>query len=437
MLACSGDPCSGKPGGWDDAFPACLKSVPGLRHDPIPFAPERTARASGRSWRRAAPLSAAAILQQFNLVAFEDVSSTSHVHGRSYVGGQLASSSRAEFGEDGSLPASGYAALNVIGDASRFTRTVAAMVVGRVSNAIINSGVSLVLNGARDTIFNAAAYVGGSSTNDIFNGGRVSAIANDPTLSGYGASLFSEDFRQTLSRESDTIKTLAANSQAQRHGSVLASRATPDANGVAVFAIDNLSGISEFSFDLGDARTVLINCGIVSGDLAINFLAGSARNLGGKLLWNFYNAKSLEFLGAVGRQPPRPRRVGYEFRRHRRHGHRRQAVINGEIHQNPFTGELPPPRQAPEPASLALARRWPAGPDRRSPQGLSLRVARQRSCGREGAAHKAASFQLPRPPRRFAASEASRMSSVPVSQTRCLKVVLQPTLAPLPGSAVG
>lgn len=304
---------------------------------------------------QAAPLSAAAILQQFNLVAFEDVSSTSHVHGRSYVGGQLASSSRAEFGEDGSLPASGYAALNVIGDASRFTVNRGGLaVVGRVSNAIINSGVSLVLNGARDTIFNAAAYVGGSSTNDIFNGGRVSAIANDPTLSGYGASLFSEDFRQTLSRESDTIKTLAANSQAQRHGSVLAFKATPDANGVAVFAIDNLSGISEFSFDLGDARTVLINCGIVSGDLAINFLAGSARNLGGKLLWNFYNAKSLSFSAQWGGSLLAPGALVTNSADIEGTVIADRAVINGEIHQNPFTGELPPPRQVPEPASLAL-----------------------------------------------------------------------------------
>ncbi|WP_417067169.1 collagen-binding domain-containing protein [Niveibacterium terrae] len=302
----------------------------------------------------AMPLNALEILQQFNLVVLGDATSSSHVHGRSYIEGDALGKGRAEFGEDAKLAASAYAGTTVLGSLSNFTVNNGGLTVaGNAAHGIVNSGTSRVRGDVEDVIFNGSAEVDGTARDAIFNGGRIAASAGPQSFPA--STLKGTDFRDVLSRESDAIRDLAANSKASRQGSRLAFKATPDANGVAVFTLDSLAGISEFSFDIGsDTRSVLINCGIASADLAINFLGGSAQSLGGKLLWNFYDATRLSFSAQWGGAILATDAFVTNSADIEGTLIANKASINGEIHQNAFTGELPPGNRTPEPASLAL-----------------------------------------------------------------------------------
>lgn len=299
----------------------------------------------------AMPLSALEILRQFNLVVLGDATSSSHVHGRSYIGGDATSTSRAEFGEDAKLAASAYAGTTVLGSLSNFTVNNGGLaVVGNATNGIVNGGASRVQGNVSNVIFNGRAEVDGAALGATFNGGRV-ADSTPPSAS----SLDGADFRRALSDESNSLKDRAANSKTLRQGKVLVFDATPDADGVAVFSVDSLAGVSEFSFKVGsDTRSVLINCGIASADLAINFLGGSAQSLGGKLLWNFYDATALNFGAQWGGTILATDAVVTNTADIEGTVVARTMTINGEIHQNPFTGELPPENKTPEPTSLAL-----------------------------------------------------------------------------------
>jgi choice-of-anchor A domain-containing protein len=302
----------------------------------------------------AMPLSALEILQQFNLVVLGGVTSSSHVHGRSYIGGDATSTSRAEFGEDAKLAASGYAGTTVLGSISNFTVNNGGLTVaGNATNGIVNGGASRVQGNASNVIFNGVAEVGGAALGATFNRGRVAASAD--SLSASASSRDGTDFRRVLNDESDSIRNRAANSKTLRQGNVLVFDATPGADGIAVFAIDSLTGVSEFSFKLGsDTRSVLINCGIASADLAINFLGGSAQSLGGKLLWNFYDATALNFGSQWGGTILATDALVTNTADIEGTVVAGAMTINGEIHQNPFAGELPPGNKTPEPATLAL-----------------------------------------------------------------------------------
>lgn len=302
----------------------------------------------------AMPLNALEILQQFNLVVLGDATSSSHVHGRSYIEGDAIGKGRAEFGEDAKLAASAYAGTTVLGNLDNFTVNNGGLTVGgNAAHGIVNSGASLVRGDVEDVIFNARAEVDGTAHGAIFNGGRTVASAN--SLKPTSSPIDGTDFRAVLNRESDAIKSLAANSKTRRQGNVLVFDATPGADGVAVFSVDSLAGVSEFSFKIGsDTRSVLINCGVASADLAINFLGGSAQSLGGKLLWNFYDATSLSFSSQWGGAILATDALVTNSADIEGTVIANRVSINGEIHQNAFTGELPPANKTPEPASLAL-----------------------------------------------------------------------------------
>ncbi|AVR99081.1 choice-of-anchor A family protein [Pseudoduganella armeniaca] len=301
----------------------------------------------------AAPLTATQVLNQLNVVSLNTIDSTSHVDGRTWAGGSV---NGGDYGQHLSqAPASAYAGLSVGGSASNLhVNGGGAVVNGSLSNATINSGVAVVKGGASSTNFNGAAYVAGAAAWNNYNGGLVTAPTAAMQAADSAAS--STNFKQVLTKLSTSLNGLAATgSTVDVSGNKAVFNAKAGANGVAVFDLETIDeglfSVGEFEFHLNGASTMIFNTDVTSASINANFLGGAAQAIGGKAIWNFYNASSLtlgsQFGGAVlatGATLTNWQNIeGGVFVN--------QLVQRGEIHLQPFTGTI---SAVPEPAGVTL-----------------------------------------------------------------------------------
>jgi hypothetical protein len=118
----------------------------------------------------AAPLTAQEVMQQFNLVVLGDVTSTSDVEGRSFIGGNL--QGPATFASR-TLPASTYAGLTVLGNASQINVNNNGVADGgSLSNTNVNNGGGVVFGNSINTNFNGStpSYVAGTRSGNANSG---------------------------------------------------------------------------------------------------------------------------------------------------------------------------------------------------------------------------------------------------------------------------
>ncbi|MDC8784009.1 choice-of-anchor A family protein [Roseateles koreensis] len=249
-------------------------------------------------WAGAASLSAVDILQQFNLVTLSNVTSTSHVDGRSFIGGNVSGGEYA--GHPGSILGSSYSGLTVMGNASGVTVNSNGLVVeGNLSNSTVNSGASAILGNVSNTNLNGAAYVAGTVSASNLNGGSLSSVPNAV------AAATSTDMGATIKGLSTTLSHLSSTgSTVNMSANTATFSAVANSLGVAVFdltAIDtSVFSMSQFSFNLNGANAVIFNVDEKTLNIASNFLAGSAAQLAGSVIWNFYNATSLNVNAQFG-----------------------------------------------------------------------------------------------------------------------------------------
>lgn len=304
------------------------------------------------STAHAAPLIASEVLQQFNLVVFEDARSSSHVDGRSYIGGNLQGGDYVQHPND--MPVSAYAGLVVRGNASNLNVNGGGISVGgNLSTANINSGAAYVGGNASNVNFNGgSAYVGGTNTGSNFNGGLSSSATVQAAPDGIEDTL--RNLSQQLAGLADTGGTVSVN------GNRASFRAVANTDGLAVFDLSTIDTTlfktGEFSFDIGDADLVVFNVDELVVDIVANFLAGSAQSLGSRLIWNFYNATDITLHSQFGGTVLAPNAALTNY-----NNIEGSVVVNslaqyGEIHLQPLAADLPPDsRTVPEPGSLALA----------------------------------------------------------------------------------
>ena len=302
-----------------------------------------------------APLTANQVLNQLNVVALDTIDSTSHVDGRTWAGGSV---NGGDYGQHmSSAPASAYAGLTAQGAAGNLhVNGGGAVVGGSLANATINSGASVVKGSASSTNFNGPAYVAGSSAWNNFNGGQVTELTG--AMQSANAAAGSTNFGKvltglsvSLNRLADTGSTVAVN------GNKAVFNAKAGAGGVAVFDLDaideDLFRLGEFEFHLNGASTVIFNTDVTTASISANFLGGSAQAIGGKAIWNFSRATDLtlgsQFGGAVlatGATLTNWQNIEGGVFVH-------DLVQRGEIHLQPFTGNVPL-LPVPEPMTIWL-----------------------------------------------------------------------------------
>lgn len=310
-----------------------------------------------------ASLTASEVLQQFNLVVLQSATSTSHVDGRSYIGGSVSGGDYAQHGSN--LPASDYAGLTVGGAASNVHVNGKGLVAGgSVSNSVVNQGDAVVYGAAVNSTFNGKTYVAGAKSGVNFNGGSVSNMSQaTAAMQAADAAATSTNFGQVMSALSQQLSLLTSTgSWVDISGNKATFNAVADSNGLAVFDLTQIDtqlfGLGEFQFNLGNASTVIFNTDNTSYDIAANFLGGSAALLGTKTIWNFYNADTLNIASQFGGVV-----LATDATLTLSQNIEGTVVVDtlhqyGEIHQQDFVGTLPSPpvpgQQVPEPGSLAL-----------------------------------------------------------------------------------
>lgn len=276
----------------------------------------------------AAPLTTGEILNQFNLVTFGDVSGTSHVDGRSLIGGNLTSSWMV-FNMKSGAPPSTYAALTVGGSIAG-----AGVHLNSGGNAVVGGNVSFLnMNG------HGTAQVGGTGT--VQQGTTIYGPVTIPS------------FEATLKDSSAALTLLAGAAPTVVNGNKALFGAAP-VDGTTVYSLDLnfFSTVNEVELALNGADTVIINVSGKSATLADNFLGGSYA-AAGKVLWNFFEAEYLtfdrQFIGSVLAPYAHVTVTNNNIE-----GAlvARSASVGGELHLRPFTGSLPAAAPTPDPVAV-------------------------------------------------------------------------------------
>ena len=319
-------------------------------------------------------------LRDYNLIVLKDLQSNSEVEGRAFVGGNVSGGSANFFTKPHGL--TGGTGLTVGGNVTGGTKQInngASLQVGGNldSGANMNGGGSVRVDGNATKVNanGAAVYVDGNvkqtNAKDIYYGGTISGSngtkhAGDHSANGLQAQIQQQaaDYTQELTDTSaylaglDPTNTLTYSKDKQQ--------AIFDAGlgkGVAVFAISDLNAALKTQSQLKFAfpttyDMVVINVAGTKVTLpgGINFSA--VTNLGQKVIWNFYEANSVDlgsksWFGTV-LAPNADLRIGNYIEGSVA---AKTLLQNGEVHMNNFAApaSVTELRAAvPEPATWAM-----------------------------------------------------------------------------------
>lgn len=309
-------------------------------------------------------------LKEWNLIVLGDLTSSSEVEGRTFVGGNLTGNSSNY--QIRTPPPSTYAVpgLTVVGDVLGGTKNL-----NNGSGALIGGNVQsgFNLNGGVQTV-----KVGGSLSNTNINQNIVQSGlgTSDP---GFVAGLNQQKTLLTSSMTdlSNSYAALSPTAQVAIGGNRATFNAMPGANGVSVFALtaSDLSRFGEIAFNTNGADTVIVNVSGASIRLDDNFLNG-ATGLGQHVIWNFPDATSLELTTAWKGSVLAPKAAAITGNYIEGSAVFGSLTQNGEFHLGTYIGTYTPgpstppsssggtgssggsspttPTPVPEPASLAL-----------------------------------------------------------------------------------
>ncbi|MDR5172115.1 choice-of-anchor A family protein [Methylobacillus flagellatus] len=300
-----------------------------------------------------AALDANQTFQQFNAVVLGNIDSTSHLHGRAWVGGNVTGGEYVHR----PLPASDYAGLTVQGNiANAKVLAQGAVINGNSANTNVDGGSTAILGNAANGYLNGPAYVAGTASNINFNGGQL-ATPNSQLNTNIAAAS-STDFYSVLSNASDSLKSLDDNSSVAWTSQKATFTATADSTGLAVFNLSDadalaIFGLGEFDFILNGATTVVINSGLKDIDISANFLGGSAQQIASNVIWNFYNAETVDLGRQFGGSILAVDATLTNWADIEGNVYVNNLVQRGQIHQYAFTGDIPV-TAVPEPSSYAM-----------------------------------------------------------------------------------
>ncbi|ALG90377.1 MULTISPECIES: collagen-binding domain-containing protein [Actibacterium] len=263
----------------------------------------------------ATTLSAAELLNQFNLITRGDVASTSHVEGRALIGGDLSGTFETGLNTRAAdLPVSEFDALVVVGE---------------------QTGIAKGLNGGDVSIGTLSGIV------DVSSGGTLTT----------GAINVPERFAETLDAFSISLADLEGGSPAL-YGQTLTFQADP----LSDFTVFDMpfsaltAGVSSIDYDLAASDTIVINVSGTTGAFPNN---NETKSLGRQVIWNFFEATSITLdrtvVGSI-LAPFAAVTVGTPYEGSL---YADRVLMNSEGHLQPFSGVVPV-AAVPLPASLPM-----------------------------------------------------------------------------------
>ncbi|WP_430423584.1 collagen-binding domain-containing protein [Phenylobacterium sp.] len=255
-------------------------------------------------------------MRDFNLIVLKDLQSTSEVQGRTFVGGNLKGGSSSNYLTSPGAQGTGGVALtvggNVTGGAKNINNGGSLKVGGNLdSGANMNGGGSVTVDGnvkkvnANGASVYAGGNVEGTNAKDIYYGGSIKTSngtkhAGDKSADGLQAAIeeqaaiYEQELQATSNylAELDATSIMTTTSQQAIFNPGLGS-------GAAIFSISDLKGqltgksqlIVEApeSYDL-----IVINVAGAKVSLPSSINFNSSANLGQKVIWNFFEATSID-----------------------------------------------------------------------------------------------------------------------------------------------
>jgi choice-of-anchor A domain-containing protein len=276
-------------------------------------------------------------LTEWNLIVLGNLTSSSEVEGRTFVGGDLTGNSSNYNIAPGAPSANAQPGLTVVGNVNGGAKNL-----NNGSGAVVGGNVTsgFNLNGAPQTV-----QVGGTIANTNVNQNTVASglAASDPA--------FVQNLQQdksllttSMTNLSQEMSTLAATGQIAISGNKGTFDAVPGSDGMAVFNITSaqLDSIGEIRFNLNGADTVIVNVSGSTINLNDNFLGGT-NNLGEKVVWNFYEADKLTLTTAWGGSVLAPKADAHTYNYIQGSAVFGNLVQDGEMHVGTYKGGYIPP----------------------------------------------------------------------------------------------
>lgn len=242
----------------------------------------------------AGPLTSVDALKEWNLIVLGDLTSSSEVEGRTFVGGDLNGNSSNYMIRVPSTSVTDEPGLTVVGDVNGGTKNLNNG-SGAIVGGNVNSGFNL--NGDPQTVL-----VGGTISNTNVNSNTVtSGLSSSSSTFLSDLELQKSVLTSSLTDLSTSLSGLTATSTVDISGNRATFNATPNSDGLAVFNItsDQLNSIGEIAFNLNGADTVIVNVSGTDITLNDNFLGGT-NGLGEHVIWNFPDAENLALTTAWG-----------------------------------------------------------------------------------------------------------------------------------------
>jgi choice-of-anchor A domain-containing protein len=276
-------------------------------------------------------------LREWNLIVFGNVTSNSEVEGRTFIGGNLDGTSSNYMIRTPAASPSGQPGLTVVGNVTGNTKNL-----NNGSGAVIGGNVTsgFNLNGPAQTV-----KVGGTISNTNVNQNTVQsglAGSNQYFLSDLNQQ--KSLLQSSLTDLSGSLSKVASNSSVTIANNRATFISAPNASGLAVFNLTaaQLGQFSEIALNVNGADTVVIN---VSGEniaLAKNFLGGTT-GLGERVIWNFYEAKTISVSTAWGGSVLAPLAAATTSNYIEGSAVFASLVQNGEFHLGTYKGSYYPP----------------------------------------------------------------------------------------------
>jgi choice-of-anchor A domain-containing protein len=277
------------------------------------------------------------VLRTWNLVVLGDLTSSSEVEGRTFVGGNLNGNSSNYQIQPIAASSTGTPGLTVVGDVNGGAKNLNNG-SGAVVGGNVNSGLNL--NGAAQTVL-----VGGTISNTNVNQNTVTAgLASSNPAFAQNLTQQKSLIETSMTGLSASMGTQTSNSQLSINGNTGTFNAQPDSSGVAVFNISaaDLDKIGEIKFNLNGADTAIVNVTGSSITLNDNFLGGT-QNLGEHVIWNFPDATSLSLTTAWGGSVLAPKAAATTGNYIQGSAVFGSLVQNGEMHIGTYTGSYQAP----------------------------------------------------------------------------------------------
>ncbi|KQQ47173.1 hypothetical protein ASF61_00505 [Duganella sp. Leaf126] len=318
------------------------------------------------------------MLKQFNVVVNGSMTSTSHVDGRTYVGGDLSGGDYVQ--HLAQTPKSAYAGLTVRGNASGnlHVNGLGAVVGGNANGIIVNNGSTYIGGNASSSNFNGDAWVQGTASSVNFNGKQhAGSYSNVNNINNNKLTAKTAVMNSTLAASTTTSFTNVMNNMSTKLSALKGTAGSAvnfsnndhqvtfsgkgDAHGVLVFDLTALdskifsTNTTDISFNLTNASTVIFNTDNKSLSLTANF--NQAQALGSSLIWNFAGASSVTVNRTFGGQVLVADGTFSNQGGANIEGgvYAKSFIQNGEVHLQQFSGSLATAVPEAETSAMMLA----------------------------------------------------------------------------------